>query len=275
MKKVAIADQIAPHEAGFFSNPGALTFGEAWVAALLFTFRIYYDFSAYSDMAVGVGHMFGYKLSFNFRTPYVAANASEFWSRWHITLSNWIRDYVYLPLGGNRCGAAQQQANLLIAMLASGLWHGAAWTFVCWGAYHGLLQVGQRALGALKARLGWAWFGGRGYRVLAIAGFFGLTTFGWVLFRAASLTDALTLWGAMGRLAQFGTLLDMKGFLVVLLALYGLHWLEYAAREREAALAAWWQGRVPALVQGTAYAGLALWLMVVYSGGQDFIYFKF
>jgi alginate O-acetyltransferase complex protein AlgI len=274
-KKIAIADHLAPHVDAFFANPGGLSFGEAWAAAFLFAFRIYYDFSAYSDMAVGIGHMFGYKLAVNFRTPYVAANASEFWSRWHVTLSSWIRDYVYIPLGGNRVGVVHQQANLMLAMLASGLWHGAAWTFVLWGAFHGALQVGQRVLKGVKARLGWAVFGGRAYRAVAIVGFFVLTTYGWVLFRATSLPDALTMMRTMLDVTNVGSVLAVKGVYLTILGLYGLHWAEWAVREREAELGAWWQARVPAIAQGAAYAAVVLWLMVVHSGGQDFIYFKF
>lgn len=250
IKKVAIADQIAPHADAYFKNLGGLSFGEAWVAALLFAFQIYYDFSAYSDMAVGVGHMFGYRLNVNFKTPYVAANASEFWARWHITLSSWIRDYVYIPLGGNRVGLAHQQGNLLVAMLASGLWHGAAWTFVCWGAFHGLLQVGQRALQALKARLGWGFFGSRAYRLFAIASFFLLTTYAWVLFRAPDLGQALTMMRTMLNVTQLATLWQVKGFLALALGLYALHVLEYWAREREAAIGAAWRARARHAARG-------------------------
>lgn len=274
-KKVAVADQLAPHVDGFFGAATRLTFGEAWVAAFLFAFRIYFDFSAYSDMAVGIGHLFGYRLTMNFKTPYVAANASEFWSRWHITLSSWIRDYVYIPLGGNRHGVARQQLNLVLAMLASGLWHGAAWTFVGWGAFHGLLSVGQRGWSALKAKLGWGFFEGRAYKAIAVGVFFLLVTWGWVLFRAASMSDALTMMRTMLDLTQLGTLMHMKSFLAAIAALYALHWVEYAVREREAAIGAWWQRKVPALMQGVAYAAFVLLLMVVDHGGQDFIYFKF
>jgi alginate O-acetyltransferase complex protein AlgI len=274
-KKVAIADQLAQHVDAFFLTPATLSFGEAWVAALLFAFRIYFDFSAYSDMAVGIGHMFGYRLNMNFKTPYVAGNASEFWSRWHITLSSWIRDYVYIPLGGNRHGVARQQLNLMLAMLASGLWHGAAWTFVAWGAFHGLLSVGQRGWATIKAKLGWRVFESKPYRAIAVFAFFLLVTWGWVLFRATTFPDALAMMRTMLDVGAVASLWRMKGFLTVIAGLYALHWVEYWVREREGTIGAWWHAKVPALVQGTAYAAFVLLLMVADHGGQDFIYFKF
>src|SRR5690606_36909772 len=127
-----------------FARAGSLGGLESWIAAYLFAFQIYFDFSAYSDMALGVGHLFGLSLTPNFDTPYVAGNPSEFWRRWHITLSRWIRDYIYTPLGGSRHGEWRAATAMLTAMGLSGLWHGAAWTFVIWGLYHGLLSVGHR-----------------------------------------------------------------------------------------------------------------------------------
>ncbi len=274
-KKVAIADHLAPGVDRLFAAPWHLSFADAWSAALLFAFQIYYDFSAYSDMAVGIGLMFGYTLRQNFRTPYVAADASEFWRRWHITLSEWIRDYVYIPLGGNRSGVARAQLNLFLAMLISGLWHGASWTFVLWGAWHGALLLGQRGLGALKRRLGWGVFTGLAYRVSAIGAFFLLTSAGWVLFRAPDLDVAVAMLGAMGAFWTFDATRATAQMGLLLTSLYALHWAEWAARERWPDQVRGWLNDTPAPVRGLVYAAAVLVTMMSYGTDQDFIYFRF
>jgi alginate O-acetyltransferase complex protein AlgI len=275
VKKVGLADPLANLADPYFARAFSLDFGEAWAAALLFAFQIYYDFSAYSDMAVGIGHMFGYVLTLNFRTPYVAAGASEFWARWHVTLSAWIRDYVYIPLGGNRCGPARTQLNLALAMLASGLWHGAAWTFVFWGAWHAALLLGQRLWGRAIAMIAGGPPTGPAYRVATTAGFFLLVTAGWVLFRAPGLEEAFTMLGAMADLRDAASVAPVAGTLALCAGLYGLHLLEAWMRAREDRLLGAWVERVPAALQGLAYATIALWLAVSYDGVQDFIYFRF
>ena len=274
-KKVAVADRLAPMVGPYFDAPWSLTAGQAWSGALLFSFQIYYDFSAYSDMAVGIGLLFGYTLRQNFRTPYVAANAGEFWRHWHVTLSEWIRDYVYIPLGGNRAGATRAQLNLFLAMLISGLWHGAAWTFVFWGAWHGALLLGQRVLGAVKTRLGWAFFGGRGYRALAIITFFLLTTAGWVLFRAPGLEEAVWMLATMVDVRQWGTLGAARGVLALAAGLWALHFLEAALRSDDTRLGARLVSRLPASVCGLAAAAIVVAFMVGHDDGQQFIYFQF
>ncbi|WP_051330853.1 MBOAT family O-acyltransferase [Aneurinibacillus terranovensis] len=140
-KKIMIADKLSPIVQQYFESPASLHAMQAWVGAYLFGFQIYADFSGYSDMAVGLGYLFGYRLPINFRTPYISGNATEFWRRWHITLSSWIRDYIYIPLGGSRKGKIRKDVNLLASMLISGLWHGAMWTFVIWGFLHGVLLI--------------------------------------------------------------------------------------------------------------------------------------
>jgi len=144
-KKVVLADQFA-----LFANPvfnGAAQpgsnpmFFEAWIGVLAYTLQLYFDFSGYSDMAIGLSRMFNIKLPLNFNSPYKAANISDFWRRWHMTLSKFLRDYLYVPLGGNRNGSARRYFNLMVTMLLGGLWHGAGWTFVFWGGLHGLYLV--------------------------------------------------------------------------------------------------------------------------------------
>ena len=140
-KKVVLADNIAPYADGVFraaEDGVALTFFESWAGSLAYTFQLYFDFSGYSDMAIGLGRMFGFGLPINFFSPYKARNIIEFWRRWHITLSRFLREYLYIPLGGNRKGHYRHYANLMITMFLGGLWHGAGWTFIIWGGLHGL-----------------------------------------------------------------------------------------------------------------------------------------
>ena len=189
-KKVLIADQVAPIADAAFSDPGGLTMGAAWIGALAYTVQIYFDFSGYSDMAIGLARMFGFKFPENFDRPYSAVSVTDFWRRWHITLSRWFRDYVYFPLGGSRVSQSVTARNLLIIFLLVGAWHGAAWTFVLWGLYHGALLVIERVSGLARMpeeRLA----------VPRRAVVFLLVVFGWVLFRAASLGDAGDFYAAM------------------------------------------------------------------------------
>lgn len=188
-KKVLVADILAAKLVdGSFAAPHSLGLCQAWSAALGYTAQLYFDFSGYSDMAIGLGLLVGFRLPRNFRLPYRAENPSDFWRRWHISLSTWLRDYLYIPLGGNRCSKWRMNANLFITMLLGGLWHGANWTFVLWGAYHGL-AVALHNSGLVRAR----WMP----RMGAIACTFMLVVIGWVLFRAATVSDAFAMYGAM------------------------------------------------------------------------------
>jgi alginate O-acetyltransferase complex protein AlgI len=187
-KKVLIADTIAPiADAAFGTAGGDMTTGTAWVGALAYTLQLYFDFSGYSDMAIGLGLMLGFKLPENFDRPYSAVSITDFWRRWHMSLSRWFRDYVYIPLGGNRHGAAKTYRNLIIIFVATGFWHGANWTFLVWGLYHGALMLiervtGQGAFEASGVRL-----------VFRRALTFLLVVVGWVMFRAESLGQALEM----------------------------------------------------------------------------------
>jgi alginate O-acetyltransferase complex protein AlgI len=178
-KKVVIADSLAPLADTAFATQDP-SFTTAWVGALAYTGQIYFDFSGYSDMAIGLGIMFGLRLPENFRRPYSATSITDFWRRWHMSLSRWFRDYLYIPLGGNRGGGVATYRNLVIVFLATGLWHGAAWTFVLWGVYHGALLIIERATGLANVE---------GYVVLRRAVTFVLVVFGWVLFRAKDLPE--------------------------------------------------------------------------------------
>ena len=200
-KKIALADEAAKYATPVFhaAEQGvALTFFEGWGGALAYTLQLYFDFSGYSDMAIGLACMFGIHLPINFHSPYKAVNIIEFWRRWHMTLSRFMRDYLYIPLGGNRLGSMRQFLNLTIIMFLGGLWHGAGWTFVLWGMLHGFYLVINHAWQHLRRAMGHdlqnssAW--GRGVSLVLT---FSAVVIGWVLFRAESLTGALHILSAM------------------------------------------------------------------------------
>ena len=201
VKKAVIADAIAGWIDPLLAVPASLSTAGAWMAALGYSLQLYYDFSGYSDMAVGLGLMFGLRIPQNFNAPYRALGISDFWHRWHISLSSWLRDYLYIPLGGNRGGSLQTHRNLMLTMILGGLWHGAAWNFAAWGCYHGLLLVGHRlAQPALErvtqvARGMWRtpWF------VLRLFIMFHLTCYGWLLFRAKSFAQIAHMTGVLSQ----------------------------------------------------------------------------
>ena len=188
LKKTAIADRFAPVVDTYWSGTHAGGAPAAWCAALAFAMQIYFDFSGYTDIAIGSARLLGFDFPQNFHRPYLAWSVTEFWRRWHMTLSAWLRDYLYIPLGGNRFGSLATYRNLFITMLLGGLWHGANWTFVVWGAYHGVLLAIERALGIGRDR---ALAAPRGLvRVARVAGTFVLVLVGWVIFRAPSIAAA-------------------------------------------------------------------------------------
>ncbi len=176
-KKFVIADRMAVFCDPVFADPAAHNTNTVWLAVLAYSLRIYADFSGYSDMALGVAHLFGYKLTVNFNMPYLASNVSDFWRRWHISLSTWLRDYVFIPLGGSRGGELATARNLMIVMGVGGLWHGAQWTYLLWGVYHGLLLVGHRLFARLVHIQHPLW------TLASTAITFVAVSLGWVLFR--------------------------------------------------------------------------------------------
>lgn len=187
IKKVVIADSIAPVvNSGFaLENPSAL---DAHLATLAYTAQLYFDFSGYADMAIGLGLMMGFRFVENFKHPYISQSITEFWRRWHISLSSWLRDYLYIPLGGNRGGTYKNYRNLILTMLLGGLWHGANWTFLVWGAWHGCLLAIEKALKLDTSAKGF--YVGRWLLTLV------LVMLGWIVFRAETLTSAMTLYKA-------------------------------------------------------------------------------
>ena len=188
IKKVIIADTIAALIDPALRHPEGLSTVDAWLCMLGYTYQIYFDFSGYCDMAVGLGHLFGIRLPQNFNSPYKATDPADFWRRWHISLSTCLRDYLYIPLGGNRGSSWQTYRNLMITMILGGIWHGANWTFVFWGFYHGLLLALYRAWGARWDRLPSM---GRNLGTML------LVVVGWVFFRSETFAMALGLLRAM------------------------------------------------------------------------------
>jgi len=189
-KKMALADQFAKVTDNYFknvaTNPGALT---AWSGTIAFAMQIFFDFSGYTDIAIGCARLLGFHFPVNFARPYLAGGIQEFWHRWHISLSLWLRDYLYIPLGGNRKGEVKTYRNLILTMLLGGLWHGASWNFVIWGGYHGLLLAFGKVFRKFSPET-LREYGSR-LRLLGIPVTFGLVCIGWVFFRAANLHDAV------------------------------------------------------------------------------------
>jgi alginate O-acetyltransferase complex protein AlgI len=266
-KKVLLANPCGQVADAAFAA-GALRPLEAWYGVAAYAFQIYFDFSGYSDMAIGLGLMLGFVFPKNFDSPYRAESITDFWRRWHISLSTWLRDYLYLPLGGNRKGPARTYVNLVVVMLLGGLWHGAAWNFVLWGGLHGALLAAERARGkrALWAALP---------RAGRVACTFVAVLVSWVLFRADTLGAAL---GYFGDLAGLGGAPPAAGLLAgTVYAPYYLLVFGAAAAVTWAAPQSWdWTRRLtPARA---AVAALLLWASLATietQGFNPFIYFIF
>ena len=275
-KKVVVADNMARVVDPVFSAGGPVDGVTALLAVYAFALQIYADFSGYTDIARGVSKMLGVELMLNFRRPYFAADPREFWQRWHISLSQWLRDYLYIPLGGNRGGAARNYRNLMLTMLLGGLWHGASWMFVIWGAIHGGLLVAHRLwlewIGPAAARLRWL------VAPLAWLGFFHAVCFAWIFFRARSMAEAGNILSSFGggfavSEANVTTIAFMLLCAGPLLALDA--WEEVHERLRGRTGPPFIFG-APAPLRGFIYAVLIVYLAVVGApAGVEFIYFQF
>jgi len=219
-KKVVMADQFAQIANSYFQDPGKHPgMVSAWSGVIAFGIQIFFDFSGYTDMAIGMAKLLGFHFPINFRRPYLASSITDFWHRWHISLSRWLRDYLYIPLGGNRHGKLQTYRNLMLTMLLGGLWHGASWNFVVWGGYHGALLSIERMFrrkNAEPASERWTWV----YPLQAV-GTFGLVMVGWVFFRAATFHDSLYVVQQMFLAPHGGLLIPRweRGLAVITLAL--------------------------------------------------------
>ena len=266
-KKMAFADQFAKVANGYFGdvpgNPGMLT---AWSGVFAFGLQIYFDFSGYTDMAIGMAKLLGFHFPVNFRRPYLAPSITDFWRRWHISLSTWLRDYLYIPLGGNRRGGWMTWRNLMLTMLLGGLWHGASWNFVIWGGYHGALLSIERAFrGGQPMRESWTWL----YPAQAVTTF-ALVLVSWVFFRAVDLPQSLQVLGQMFRGSAGRLLLEPWHIGLALIA------LALALLEEKRA---WFERlmEAPALAYACAMALLLFCLEIfsVVDVSVPFIYFQF
>jgi alginate O-acetyltransferase complex protein AlgI len=197
-KKMLIANTMGEVSDSVFSLPDSdINLPLAWIGILAYTLQIYFDFSGYSDMAIGLGHMFGFQFKENFNYPYIATSLKEFWSRWHISLSTWFRDYVYIPLGGNRSSEIKTYRNLLLVFLLTGIWHGASWTFILWGIVHGVfLSIERLGLGKLLKRI---WKPLQHFYLLLVV------VISWVLFRSESLPQAIHYLHSMFTVTNYHT----------------------------------------------------------------------
>jgi D-alanyl-lipoteichoic acid acyltransferase DltB (MBOAT superfamily) len=273
-KKLVIADNMAPIANSVFfsiSNGNAVTGTEVLVGIYAFAFQIYGDFSGYSAIARGVSKWLGYELVVNFRMPYLAVSPSDFWRRWHISLSTWLRDYLYIPLGGNRYGQFVTYRNLLITMGLGGLWHGASWNFVLWGIYHGMILCIFRLLNVSDTIPANGVFS-RIHRFARVFLMFHLTCFGWLLFRADSFTTILLAIQML--LSNFAVTTFVINSLILLVFHCGLLFLLEWKLDGETRTARLFE--LPWGLQGAVY-GYLFFMIIFFQSGKvyDFIYFQF
>lgn len=271
-KKVVIADRLAIYVDAIYNNPEHHSGISSLVATIFFTFQIYCDFSGYSTIAIGAAKVLDIQLMENFRRPYLARSVKEFWSRWHISLSTWFRDYLYIPLGGNRVKMPTYIRNILIVFMISGIWHGASWTFVIWGLLHGIYQVSEVFLNKYvyknKPR-------SKPVVVMNYVVTFALVSLAWVFFRANSVQDAFTIVGNILTMKEGGLFVGFAaGFvysivLIIFLLLAEINY-EYFANKWSLI----YSGKPMVRTAGYALLIIAMLMIGVFNGGQ-FIYFQF
>ncbi len=288
LKKVAFADFLARYVDLVFNDVLSYTGMCFILVILLYTFQIYFDFSGYSDMAIGVARMLGFELMTNFKSPYFATSIRDFWGRWHISLSTWFKDYVYIPLGGNRVSKLRTYINLMITFLVSGLWHGASWTFVLWGGIHGAAQVMERVLKETWAKVFGKVAGDKdGKKATGIAGSvaativtFCVVSFAWMFFRANSISEAFYIVKNMfTNLSLSSALMKMTmsgGTLLLIAAMIGCVMVfDFINRKRDMLLVF---GKSPVVFRWIVYfvAGVIVVASCMHGDTtQEFIYFNF
>jgi len=259
-KKVALANYLGPYVDRVYGDVATQGGAALALATFAFAWQIYFDFSGYTDMARGVARCMGFRLMLNFRNPYLAVSLADFWSRWHISLSTWFRDYVYIPLGGSRVGSLRLWRNLLITFVISGLWHGAAWTFLIWGALHGLGLIANRALEQV------GWWRERCPRLAKRLVVFAFVCFAWVFFRAESLGQAVEIFH---RIFTIGWA-DPQMPLLLLLLVVSVWVYQFV---HESPLRGWLEK--PPVKVGLAVVMILWMLLFAPGGGEPFIYFQF
>lgn len=272
-KKILLADTFGMIADGVFSNPESWNMGSTWIGILAYTLQIYYDFSGYSDMAIGLGAVFGFHLDENFKYPYASTSITEFWRKWHISLSSWFRDYIYIPLGGNRVPWPRHIANVLIVWLLTGIWHGAEWSFFLWGVYYGVLLLMEKYLirkkGSALKPLRWL------FTMI-------LVMIGWVFFRSANVTNALNYLQAM-----FSFKHTHEGFIIFMrrATVYASFWIAgfagifpVAARIKKMVLQVIKEESIFYAIAVNAYTAILLMVSVFFliaNNYNAFIYFQF
>lgn len=272
-KKIVVADGCAVAVDKVFGNYGVYDSSTLALAAVLFAMQIYGDFSGYSDIAIGTARLFGIDLMRNFRFPYFSRDIAEFWRRWHISLNTWFRDYVYIPLGGSRCGKVKAFRNTMIIFLLSGLWHGANWTFVVWGAFHALLFLPLLLMGNNRRYLGEV-AQNRLFpsvkEAVSMLVTFALVVVGWIIFRADTIGDA---WGYICHMftsGEWGLPVHGKGVVVYALLMLAVEWVQRTrehALQLDAVKSRW--------VRGAIYYALIIVILWQESSSVQFIYFQF
>jgi alginate O-acetyltransferase complex protein AlgI len=285
-KKILLADTLAVFVQMGIAEPGSFGAIEWWLFAWAFAFQIYFDFSGYTDIARGSAVLFGYHIPLNFNTPYIAKNISEFWHRWHISLSTWLRDYLFIPLGGSRGGNWMTNRNLFLTMMLGGLWHGASWNFLIWGAFHGVLLIGHREFVALRKRVSWlnAFVTSVPGSLLSTILTFQCVCIGWIYFRVQDIGVATGIVKKMVLLYPLSTRVEASGLLVLkqnmplcvpvaiimvggLLILTGV-----IGKLNEKGII----GKLPPVIKA-AYCSVVVLLIVMFlpDNSQPFIYFQF
>ena len=269
-QKVVLADALlAPSADRVFANPAGAGALDAWIGTLAFSAQILFDFGGYSSCAIGAGLCLGFRLPANFDAPYAASGFSDFWRRWHISLSSWLRDYLYIPLGGNRKGRRRTHVNLLLTMLIGGLWHGAAWNFVVWGGLHGLYLTLERLWRDARRPSGRATTApGRLFVYLAT---FAIVAVTWVFFRAAHLGDAFVLLGAMASVAP-AALLDARECAIVGVIVACTLIAHVSLRDVDLES---FVPQLPVWIRSGALAAMLVSLMLSPGDDRAFIYFQF
>ena len=271
-KKVVIADNLAKHIVEpLFNQWQTIDGGLALLAIYAFAFQIYCDFSGYTDAARGIAKCLGFELALNFNLPYFAANPKEFWARWHISLSTWLRDYLYIPLGGNRGGKATLYRNLLLTMIIGGLWHGAAWTFILWGLYQGVLLVGHRLLEPWLDRIQPRDLIDRAcWKAVRILATFHMVCFGWLIFRANSLTQVVGMLRAIVERPAIPAASYLIPVALLILPLLAIQLVQYLSKDLDVVL------RTPWYFRSVFYtACFYAFILAGEFGGSQFIYFQF
>lgn len=271
VQKMLIADRLGMFVDTVWARPSAWTTATVWLAVLAYSLQILFDFVGYSSMAIGSAQCMGLSLPENFRSPYASLDITDFWRRWHISLSSWLRDYLYIPLGGNRLGPIRRDVNLVVVMALGGLWHGAAWHFAIWGVAHGVALVSHKAYAATASRRAWRWRETQAYKAAAWLLTFLFVSLAWVLFRADSMADAVAVYTQLlGATGSAPAMTWMPTSLFVILGVIGAYSLARALGRDVA--------RVPVLsFRGALVLGLVLGALVFLSPVQStpFVYAGF